>query len=310
MRRNLMLLTGTVIVLFMVLIVRLAYISLIKHDYYSELATSQQLRDTTIFAERGTIYDSNMNILARSATVWTVAIDPKHTEEEDYEKISKFLSEILDVPYETIMEKCREDSYYSIIKRKVDKPVKDQIEAFIDKEDIYGITFTQDTKRYYPYGNLASQVLGFVGTDNNGLYGLEAYYEQYLSGISGRILTAVNAKGKNMYYRMETVTDAEDGYNLVLTIDANIQRYLDQALDEAMKEHNVANYACGIVMDVNTGAVYAMAAKPDFDPNDPLEIYSDLLNSELEGITDEEEYLEALRNAQEFQWRNKAISDK
>ena len=309
MRRNLMLLTGTVIVLFMVLIVRLAYISLIKHDYYSELATSQQLRDTTIFAERGTIYDSNMNILARSATVWTVAIDPKHTEEEDYEKISKFLSEILDVPYETIMEKCREDSYYSIIKRKVDKPVKDQIEAFIDKEDIYGITFTQDTKRYYPYGNLASQVLGFVGTDNNGLYGLEAYYEQYLSGISGRILTAVNAKGKNMYYRMETVTDAEDGYNLVLTIDANIQRYLDQALDEAMKEHNVANYACGIVMDVNTGAVYAMAAKPDFDPNDPLEIYSDLLNSELEGITDEEEYLEALRNAQEFQWRNKAISD-
>ena len=309
MRRNLIWLTGTVVVLFMVLIVRLAYISLIRHEYYSELATSQQLRDTTIFADRGTIYDANMNILARSATVWTVALDPNHTDEEDHEKIAAFLSEKLDVPYDTVLSKCKEDSYYSIIKRKVDKPVKDEIEKFIDEEDIYGITFTQDTKRYYPYGNLASQVLGFVGTDNNGLYGLEAYYEQYLSGISGRILTAVNAKGKNMYYRMESMTDAEDGYNLVLTIDANIQRYLEQALDEAVKEHNVSNYACGIVMDVNDGSIYAMASKPDFDPNDPLEIYTEMLSSGLESITDEEEYLAALKNAQEYQWRNKAISD-
>ncbi len=309
MKRNMTLLTGTVVVLFMCLIVRLAYISLIKHDYYSELATSQQLRDTTIFANRGTIYDSNMNILARSATVWTVALDPKHLEEEDYEKVSLFLSEKLDVPYESIMEKCHEDSYYSIVKRKVDKPVKDEIEKYMDEEEIYGIAFTQDTKRYYPYGNLASQVLGFVGTDNNGLYGLEAYYEQYLSGISGRILTAVNANGGNMYYRLENVTEAEDGYNLVLTIDTNIQKYLDQALDEAVKEHNVANYACGIVMNVNDGSIYAMSSKPDFDPNDPLEIYSDLLKEKVGSASDEEGYLSALSDAQQYQWRNKAISD-
>ncbi|MBR4927973.1 MAG: PASTA domain-containing protein [Oscillospiraceae bacterium] len=316
MKNNLMIFTAVVVTLFIALTLRLAYISLIRHDYYRELATSQQLRDTIISADRGTIYDTNMNVLARSATVWTVALDPKHIKKDDKdqtkddrEKISVFLSEVLDVPYETVRSKCDEDSYYSIVKRKVDKPVKDQIEEFIKENKISGITFTQDTKRYYPYGNLASQVIGFVGTDNNGLYGLEAYYERYLSGLSGRILTAVNANGKDMYYQMESVTEAEDGYNLVLTIDTNIQRYLEQALEEAVKEHNIANYACGIVMNVNDGSIYAMSSKPDFDPNDPLEIYTDLLNRKLEGIEDADEYLAALSKAQEFQWRNKAISD-
>ena len=314
MRSNLIFFTAGMVVIFMALIVRLAYISLIKHDYYSELATSQQLRDTVIAAERGNIYDTNMNILARSATVWTVALAPNLIDPDDYEYdiydvISSFLSEKLDVPYDSIYSKCGEKSYYTIVKRKVDKPLKDEIEAFIKENKIPGITFTQDTKRYYPYGNLASQIIGFVGTDNNGLYGLEAYYERYLSGLSGRILTAVNAQGSDMYYRMETVSEAEDGYSLVLTIDTNIQRYLEQALDEAVKEHNVRNYACGIIMDVRTGAIYAMSSKPDFDPNDPLEIYSDLLNHQLEGITDQDEYISALGRAQEYQWRNKAISD-
>jgi len=310
MKSNLVIGSVLVVMVFIALIGRLAYISLIKHDYYSELATSQQLKDTVIAAERGTIYDTNMNILARSATVWTVALAPNLIkEEDDCEAIAEFLSEILDVPYETVYDKCHEDRYYSIVKRKVDKPVKDAIEAFIEDKKVPGITFTQDTKRYYPYGNLASQVIGFVGTDNNGLYGLEAYYERYLSGISGRILTAVNAQGDDMYYQMETVTEAQDGYDLVLTLDTNIQRYLDQALEEAFKEHNVANFALGIVMDVNTGAIYGMSNKPDFDPNDPLEIYSDVLNTKLESITDQDEYISALGAAQEFQWRNKAISD-
>ncbi len=310
-RSNLIVFATVMVVAFIALVGRLAYISLIRHDYYSELATSQQLRDTIISAERGNIYDTNMNVLARSATVWTVALAPNLIDEDEdvYDQISSFLSKKLDVPYETIYEKCKEDSYYSIVKRKVDKPIKDEIETFIDENDISGITFTQDTKRYYPYGSLASQILGFVGTDNYGMYGLEAYYEEYLSGISGRILTAVNAQGGDMYYRMESVSEAQNGYSLVLTIDANIQRFLEQSLEEAMAEHNVHNYVCGIVMDVNTGAIYAMSSKPDFDPNDPLEIYSELTQKELAAITDEEQFIAALSKAQEFQWRNKAISD-
>ena len=145
MKNNLMIFTAAVVTLFIVLTVRLAYISLIKHDYYRELATSQQLRDTTISADRGTIYDTNMNVLARSATVWTVALDPKHIKKDDTDKskddrdkISQFLSEVLDVPYETVRSKCDEDSYYSIIKRKVDKPVKDEIENFIRENKITG----------------------------------------------------------------------------------------------------------------------------------------------------------------------------
>jgi len=332
-KKRILALAMAFILFFGIIIGRLAYLTIIQNRYYTERASSQQLRDSVVAAERGIIYDANMNILARSATVWTVALAPIRIEEEDYDRIASFLSEKLDLTYETVLEKCKGDNYYSILKRKVDKPIVDEIQAFIDKNDIAGIQFTEDTKRYYPYGNFAAQVLGFVGTDNNGLYGLESYYDTVLSGTPGRTLTAVNAYGKNMYYEHETLTDAIDGNSLVLTIDAEIQRTLEQALEEARVEHNVKNYACGIIMNVNTGAIYAMATKPDFDPNTPLEITDqatiDQINAILEDAAssvgqtetggeegeDEEQkslndiYLDALSAAQHNQWNNKAISD-
>ena len=332
-KKRILALAMAFILFFGIIIGRLAYLTIIQNRYYTERASSQQLRDSVVAAERGIIYDANMNILARSATVWTVALAPIRIDEENYDRIASFLSEKLDLTYETVLEKCKGDSYYSILKRKVDKPIVDEIQAFIDKNDIAGIQFTEDTKRYYPYGNFAAQVLGFVGTDNNGLYGLESYYDTVLSGTPGRTLTAVNAYGKNMYYEHETLTDAIDGNSLVLTIDAEIQRTLEQALEEARVEHNVKNYACGIIMNVNTGAIYAMATKPDFDPNTPLEITDqatiDQINAILEdaassvgqtetgGEEGEDEkqkslndiYLDALSAAQHNQWNNKAISD-
>ena len=332
-KKRILALAMAFILFFGIIIGRLAYLTIIQNRYYTERASSQQLRDSVVAAERGIIYDANMNILARSATVWTVALAPIRIDEENYDRIASFLSEKLDLTYETVLEKCKGDNYYSILKRKVDKPIVDEIQAFIDKNDIAGIQFTEDTKRYYPYGNFAAQVLGFVGTDNNGLYGLESYYDTVLSGTPGRTLTAVNAYGKNMYYEHETLTDAIDGNSLVLTIDAEIQRILEQALEEARVEHNVKNYACGIIMNVNTGAIYAMATKPDFDPNTPLEITDqatiDQINAILEdaassvgqtetgGEEGEDEkqkslndiYLDALSAAQHNQWNNKAISD-
>lgn len=332
-KKRILALAMAFILFFGIIIGRLAYLTIIQNRYYTERASSQQLRDSVVAAERGIIYDANMNILARSATVWTVALAPIRIEEENYDRIASFLSEKLDLTYETVLEKCKGDNYYSILKRKVDKPIVDEIQAFIDKNDIAGIQFTEDTKRYYPYGNFAAQVLGFVGTDNNGLYGLESYYDTVLSGTPGRTLTAVNAYGKNMYYEHETLTDAIDGNSLVLTIDAEIQRTLEQALEEARVEHNVKNYACGIIMNVNTGAIYAMATKPDFDPNTPLEITDQATINQINAILedaassvgqtetggeegeDEEQkslndiYLDALSAAQHNQWNNKAISD-
>ena len=299
-------------VAFFIIVLRLAYISVIQHDYYSAKASSQQLRDTTIPASRGTIYDANMNVLARSATVWTVAVTPNSIKSENIDKIATLLSDELGVDYDTVVSKCKESSYYSIVKRKVDQPVVDEIQDWISENGISGITFTEDTKRYYPYGNFAAQLLGFVGTDNTGLYGLESYYDDTLSGIDGRKLTAVNAVGEDMYYESETTTEAQDGYSLVLTIDANIQQILEDALENAIEEHNVSNYAAGIVMNVKTGAVYAMATLPDYDPNDPLEISDEDTLLELQTIEeegDESAYLDALSEAQTNQWDNKAITD-
>ena len=327
MKKRILVVATAFILFFAIIVCRLAYLTLWRHEYYSECASSQQLRDTVIAAERGVIYDANMNILARSATVWTVALAPIRIEEENYDKIASFLSEKLDIDYQTVYEKCTGNNYYSIIKRKVDKPVVDEIQEFIDKYEISGIQFTEDTKRYYPYGNFASQVIGFVGTDNNGLYGLEAYYDSVLSGTAGRMLTAVNAYGKDMYYEHETLTDAIDGYSLVLTIEGEIQRVLESALEKACEEHNVKNFAAGIIMNAKTGAIYAMATKPDFNPNTPLVITDEQTVKELEKMlgggeegeegeegetsepVDEAAYLDALSAAQQNQWKNKAISE-
>ncbi len=292
---------------FIFLIFVLFNISVVGYERYSSLALSQQLRDTVIAADRGTIYDRNMNVLAESAPVWTVAISPLEIEVEQREAVATAMEMFLEVDKQTVLEKCEENTYYSIIKLKVDQPVVDQLRAYISEQGLRGIAFNEDTKRYYPYGNFLAQVLGFVGTDNYGLSGIEAYYDDYLSGVSGRVVSAKNALGRDMDYEYETVYDAQKGNNLILTVDEMIQHYLESALETAVKEHKVKNRASGIIMNVNTGEILAMATKGDFDPNEPFYIFDDETRAQIEEITDSEERAAATSQAQQLQWNNKAI---
>ncbi len=294
---------------FCVLIIVLARISIVNHDRYSELAISQQLRDTVVTAQRGTIYDSNMNELAKSATVYTIALSPKDIEVKDRETIAAGLSEILGVDHDTILKKCEENNYYSIVQRKVDQPLVDAVRAFIVEKNVDGVSFTEDSKRYYPYGNFAAQVLGFVGTDNQGLSGIEAYYDDELSGTAGRVVSAKNAVGSDMYYEYETIYEPTQGYSLVLTIDEVIQHYLEKHLESALKVHNVQEGVTGIVMNVKTGEILAMSCKPDYDPNDPFTILDETAAGQVAALFGTDGYGAALASAQYEQWSNGAISD-
>ena len=301
-----------------VLLVRLFYLQVVQADMWKEKASSQQMYSTSITATRGNIYDRNMKTLARSVTVWTVFISPAEMKEEQRELVASGLSEILDVDYDMVYEKSLKTwRYNETIKRKVDNDTADEVTAFIQENDIRGIYLTEESMRYYPYGNLASTVLGFTGSDGSGAYGLEAYYNKALSGTDGVIASVRNAKGTAMPFSEQQIYDAEDGQSLVLTIDETVQHYLEKHLENAVQEHEVQNRAVGIVMDVKTGEILAMSTKPDFDPNEPSAIYdtaaAEALAEQLEEAGGDEEkldaYYEALGEAQLAQWRNKAISD-
>ena len=301
-----------------VLIVRLFYLQVVQADMWKEKASSQQMYSTSITATRGNIYDRNMKTLARSVTVWTVFISPAEMKEDQRELVASGLSEILDVDYDMVYEKSLKTwRYNETIKKKVDNDTADEVTAFIQENDIRGIYLTEESMRYYPYGNLASTVLGFTGSDGSGAYGLEAYYNKALSGTDGVIASVRNAKGTAMPFSEQQIYDAEDGQSLVLTIDETVQHYLEKHLENAVQEHEVQNRAVGIVMDVKTGEILAMSTKPDFDPNEPSAIYdtatAEALAEQLEEAGGDEEkldaYYEALGEAQLAQWRNKAISD-
>ena len=301
-----------------VLLVRLFYLQVVQADMWKEKASSQQMYSTSITATRGNIYDRNMKTLARSVTVWTVFISPAEMKEEQRELVASGLSEILDVDYDMVYEKSLKTwRYNETIKRRVDNDTADEVTAFIQENDIRGIYLTEESMRYYPYGNLASTVLGFTGSDGSGAYGLEAYYNKALSGTDGVIASVRNAKGTAMPFSEQQIYDAEDGQSLVLTIDETVQHYLEKHLENAVQEHEVQNRAVGIVMNVKTGEILAMSTKPDFDPNEPSAIYdtaaAEALAEQLEEAGGDEEkldaYYEALGEAQLAQWRNKAISD-
>lgn len=303
---------------FAILIIRLFYLQVVQADMWKEKASSQQMYSTSISANRGNIYDRNMKTLAKSVTVWTVFISPAEMEEDQRELVASGLSEILDVDYDMVYEKSLKTwRYNETIKKKVDNDTADEVTAFIKENDIKGIYLSEDTMRYYPYGNLASTVLGFTGNDGTGAYGLEAYYNKTLSGTNGVIASVRNAKGTAMPFSEQQIYDAEDGQSLVLTIDETVQHYLEKHLENAVQEHEVQNRAVGIVMNVKTGEILGMSTKPDFDPNNPSEIYDTNTKAELDEMKEEagddeeklDEYYTALGEAQMAQWRNKAISD-
>ena len=285
-------------------------IQIINYEEYKAKASSIQLRDTKISPQRGTIYDRNMKVLAQSATVWTVFVSPAESDPDQHQRIAEKLSEILEVDYDAVITKLgKKESYYQVIKYKIDKPVADEIRTFCSDEEIKGVNLVEDYKRYYPYGDFAATILGFCGTDNQGLAGLEAYYDEELTGVQGRVISAKNGWGLDMGYEYEELNAAQNGYSLVTTIDETIQHFLEKRLSSKVSEYNVQCRAVGIVMNVKTGAILAMSTEPDFDPNDPFTIYDEDIAAAIEQITDETEKNNAISQARQSQWRNKAVSD-
>ena len=298
---------------FIALAARFFYLQIIEHDKYEQLAVSQQTSDITVSAQRGTIYDVNGNALAVSATAHMVTIAPnKITDEETRIALSEGLAEILELKYEDVYAKANQKkSQYAVIARGVESDVIDKLTEFLStsKKFSTAVSVTESAKRYYPHGNLLSTVLGFVGVDSQGLEGIEYMYDAYLKGTDGKIISSQNATGTSMPFEYEKYIDAEDGYDITLTVDLEVQYFLEKHIENTRVEHNVQSRVAGVVMNVKTGAILAMSNKPDFDPNDPFTIYDEDVAAAIDLITNDEEYNAAVSQARQTQWRNKAVSD-
>ena len=312
LRRTLFLLVVCGIVAFLVLAAKLYQVMVVQHDYYENLAISQQVRETEIAASRGTIYDTNGKILAKSASVDTIFISPAEITkyQEDPVLIARSLSEILDVDYNKILEMTSDTkSWYKVVARKVESDVSDQVRAFKEENNIVGVKIEADSKRYYPYGSLAAHIIGFVGTDNTGLAGIENRYDDALSGSTGRVVRATDRNGTDMLFvDYEDYYDASNGEDVTLTIDATIQYYLEKHLQQAVEDYDVQNGAAAIAMDPKTGALLGMASLGNFDLND-YQAVSEEAQEEIDAAENDEEAAKLLSAAQQLQWRNKALSD-
>lgn len=294
------------------LVIRQLYIvQIVKGDSYKQTAMSNQLRATTIKANRGTIYSSDGQILAASATSWRIVFSPADITDEQAALLADGMSELLGVDREFVLERAtNKQSYYQVIKSRVDKETADAAYQFALDNKIDGVTLLPDTTRHYPYGTMASTVLGFVNADNDGAYGLEAYYNNTLSGTPGKVVTAKNAWGTDMPYTYQDITGAKDGNSLVLTLDTNIQSVIEKHLATALTEHAVQNRATVIVQDVNTGAILGMTTMPDYDPNNPQAIVSEISLQKLAQYEENsDEYKEAFAYEQQIQWSNKAVNE-
>ncbi len=304
-KKRMFLLLKVCTVLFCLLLTRTAWIQFVDGKELQQKAVEQQTKDKVINSKRGIIYDRNKKVLAQSASVDTVTVTPREVKEaENADEIADELSEILDMDRDEIYEIVTKNSSYEIIKRKIES----EQSAKIRELDLAGIYLTEDSKRYYPYGNFASHVIGFVGVDNQGLNGIEMVYDKYLKGVPGRVVTAKNAVGTDMPFQYEKYINAENGLNVVLTIDEVIQHFAEKHLEEAIDKYNVPNGAACIVMDAKTGEVLAMATKPDFDLNNPFEVTDKDALLEIESLTGDER-TEKLAEARNKMWRNKAVVD-
>ena len=298
------------VLLLVVLAGVLANYQIVNYSFYQTKAISQQTMDTTLSANRGTIYSRNYTALAVSAPVETVYISPNAIgdDEATCRLIASGLSEILGVDEEDIYQKTKKSNYYEIVKRRIESELADQVRAFVDEHDLKGIHLVDDTKRYYPYNSLACHILGFTGTDNVGLDGIEAVYNEYLQGTSGKLITAKNAVGTELPIEYETYVAAENGKNVVLTIDETVQYYLEKHLQEARLEQKCIEGAAGIVMNVKTGEILGMASLPNYDPNQYYSITDEVVLESLAALTGEE--LEtATTDYRNKIWRNKCTVD-
>jgi len=288
---------------------RLAYLQLFSGDWYTSRALGQQLRDTVVPADRGRIYSDDGVLLAANSSCWTLRASPREMPEEKLSLAAQGLAEILELDEAKLLEKFSDRaSNDCLLRYRVERDTADRVRDFCEENGITGIRINQDSKRWYPEGEFLASVLGFTNVDNAGVSGLELKYNDVLTGQNGVVLTAVNAWGYTLEQSYETEKVPLEGSGLRLTVDANIQHYLENALDYAVKEHHVAARAVGIVMDVNTGAVLAMSTTPSYDPNEPRVIADTAARNTVEALTGDARKA-ALQLAQQTQWRNKAVSD-
>lgn len=295
---------------------RLFQLQILESDQLKEEAVDQQLYDTAVSAKRGSIYDVNGNILAQSVSAWDIVLAPakfKNDDEESRKIVARGLSELIEEDYDYLLKKTHENTYYVLLRSKVDANMKDKILAFNDqiyKEHDIGsvVELHENYKRYYTHDNFAGAILGFVGNDGDGLEGIEYQYNEELNGNSGRVVVAQDATKNPLPYQYEQKTDAVDGNNIVLTIDENIQSIMEKYVRQTLKEFNVKNRGCAVMMNVKTGALLGLACEESFDPNHPQKLQDEKKNAEIEALPEDQQnsaYVKALQ----AQWRNKAVSD-
>lgn len=336
--RSIKLRSWTLLGLFLVagcglLIWRLYTWQILRHDAMLEAAASQQMKDMTITPQRGQIYDATGKVLAKSSIVWTITADPSQIKapslskeeleamggtESDESKaqrratrvqtIANDLAAMLEMDAQELYDKLIDGSkQYVLLAKQVDKPVADEISQYASDNKLT-IIVSQDTKREYPFGAFAASVLGFMHADGYGFYGLEQYYEEVLAGTPGRLVSQRTPTGGEVANDDRVLYEAQDGDSLILTLDAEIQAIAEKYLENSVKVNNVTERGVVIVMDVNTGAILAMATKPDFDPNDPMAIYDPERAALLEGL-DGDEYTRVQGEERQRQWKNKTITD-
>lgn len=297
---------------------------------YQALANESQFGSTIVKANRGTVYDSTGKILAQSATVYSIIVNPKRlstlekveiadgqTKTEYQRQLDEacaiLTSELPNVTNEDVIAKytTNTETQWACVAKYIEKPIADEILKRANEAELEHdlISTETDTKRYYPQGDLAAAVIGFTNYEGDGIYGVESYYNDYLKGVDGKIISATDALGNEMPYKNDKVYNSQDGNSVYLTLDMKLQYYVEKYLEKAVVENNVQNRACAIMMNVNTGAVLAMASTPGFDLNDRNSLYSQNDLNLLSGITDEEEYKKEYASLREQQWKNKAITE-
>ena len=308
----LMILMG--VVMFVLLFFRLFDLQITRHEELQSKAVNQQTRRTVVTASRGTIYDTAGNILAISSSAETIILSPleinnalSDTENPvtwTKDSLAAGLAEILGKDAASIRKRMDNvKSQYELIQLRADEEVAAKVRAYVEENKISGVHLVADTKRYYPYGSLAAQVIGFVGDDNTGLYGLEAYYEEELEGQSGLVISAKDQAENDMLYTYEQYFAAKNGSDLTLTLDTTIQYYLEKGLEAMTDKFSAANGASGIVMNAKTGGIMAMASYPNYDLNDFLTVSDQTLQERIERGES------TLAEMQLLQWRNKALND-
>ena len=308
----LMILMG--VVMFVLLFFRLFDLQITRHEELQGKAVNQQTRRTVVTANRGTIYDAGGNILAISSSAETIILSPLEIDNAvsdtenpvswTKESLAAGLAEILGKDASAIRKRMDNvKSQYEVIQLRADEDTAAKVRSYVDENKIAGVHLVADTKRYYPYGSLAAQVIGFVGDENTGLYGLEAYYEKELEGQSGLVISSKDQAENDMLYTYEQYFAAKNGSNLTLTLDTTIQYYLEKGIESMVDKFSAANGASGIVMDAKTGGILAMASYPNYDLNDFLTVSDQTLQERIERGES------TVADMQLLQWRNKALND-